>query len=63
MKVKSLQNAQRGAFCNTFDLYYATICHQNLILYLFLSGPFTQVFLYPKDGFSGGVVQYVSNND
>ena len=24
---KVLQNAPRGAFCNTFDLHLATICH------------------------------------
>ena len=27
MQVKVLQNAPRGAFCNTLDLHSATICH------------------------------------
>ena len=30
-----------GAFCNTFDLHLATICHKNLLL----NGRFTQVLL------------------
>ena len=33
-----LQNAPRGAFCNTFDLIK--------IFFLFLSGRYTQVLLY-----------------
>ena len=27
---KVLQNAPRGAFCNTLDLYFATCCHKDL---------------------------------
>ena len=34
-KQKVLQNAPRGAFCNTFDLHSSTICHKDLCFVYF----------------------------
>ena len=34
-QVKILQNAPKGAFCNTFDLYQATICLSDLLFVYF----------------------------
>ena len=46
MKVKVLQNAPLGAFCNTFDLHLAIIVIENQFLVLILSGRLRQVLLY-----------------
>ena len=35
MQVKILQNAPRGASCNTFDLRLATFCHLDLCFVFF----------------------------
>ena len=37
---KVLQNAPRGAFCNTFGLHYATICHYKIFVLSFFEWPF-----------------------
>ena len=35
MQIKVLQNAPKGAFCNTFDLHLATSCHLDLCFVYF----------------------------
>ena len=35
MQVKSIAECSRGAFCNTFDLHSATICHKDLCFVYF----------------------------
>ena len=45
MKVESIAECSRGAFCNTFDLHLAIIDLENPILVFFLSGRLGQVFL------------------
>ena len=45
MKLKVLQNAPLGAFCNTFDLHQAIIGIENQFCGIFVSGRFTQVLL------------------
>ena len=40
-----LQNAPRGAFCNTFDLHQVIIGHGNQFFVFFLSGRLRQVLL------------------
>ena len=52
-----MQNAPKGAFCNTFDLHLATSCHKDLCLSIFkwpFYTGFTVWFLFsqakePKD--------------
>ena len=46
MKVKVLQNAPLGAFCNTFDLHEAIIGLENQFFVFFLSGRLRQILLY-----------------
>ena len=46
MQIKSIAECSKGAFCNTFDLYYATYLSLRSLFCLFLSGCFTQVLLY-----------------
>ena len=43
MKVKVLQNAPYGAFCNTYDLQQVIIGIENKFLVFYESRPFTQV--------------------
>ena len=43
MKVESIAECSHGAFCNTFDLYYAIISLENQSSVFFLSGDLRQV--------------------
>ena len=46
MKVESIAECSKRAFCNTFDLHSTIIFLENQILVFFLSGPLRQVLLY-----------------
>ena len=46
MKVKSIAECSKRAFCNTFDLHEAIIGLENQFLVFFLSGRLRQVLLY-----------------
>ena len=61
MKVKSIAEYSKGSILQYFrpSLSY----HLSLRSLSIFELPFYTGFTVPKDGFSGGVVQYVSNND
>ena len=46
MKVESIAECSKRAFCNTFDLHEAIIGLENQFLVFFLSGRLRQVSLY-----------------
>ena len=37
MQVKSIAECSKGAFCNTFDLHYATICLSDLCFFYIIN--------------------------
>ena len=46
MKVESIAECSKRAFCNTFDLHYAVIGRKSQFSVFFLSGRLRQVLLY-----------------
>ena len=59
MKVESIAECSKRAFCNIFDLHQAIIRLENQYLVFFLSGRLRQVLLYLFQGIRGTKVKFL----